>query len=84
MDRAAGGSSSSCGGAAAGPGAASLVLEAHRQVFESFLAGMTTYRPLLLRVKAAYDPALRDAAAAVYDNVQLRGELARAPAELVR
>ncbi|KIZ07805.1 hypothetical protein MNEG_0163 [Monoraphidium neglectum] len=43
---------------------------------------MTTYRPLLLRVKAAYDPVLRDAAASTYDNVHLRGELARAPAEL--
>jgi hypothetical protein len=55
-----------------------------RQAFEGFLQAMTTYRPLLLRVKAAYDPVLRDAAASTYDNVHLRGELARAPAELVR
>lgn len=55
-----------------------------RKVFEAFLLGMTTYRPLLLRIKAAYDPVLRDATASVYDNAHIRGELARAPAELVR
>lgn len=53
------------------------------QAFEGFLQSMTTYRPLLLRIKAAYDPVLRDAMASTYDNVHMKSELAQAPAKLV-
>lgn len=59
-------------------------LDAHRRAFEEFVAATTTYRPLLLRIKAAYDATLRDAAASALDGAHLRGELATAPARLVR
>jgi hypothetical protein len=69
--------------AAGAHGAAALALDAHRRVFERFLQGAPTYRPLLLRVKAAYDPALRDALGSIYDHVHLKGQLAEAPARAV-
>ncbi|KAI8465116.1 MAG: hypothetical protein J3K34DRAFT_525665 [Monoraphidium minutum] len=70
------------GGTGFSYGAAMLELGAYRQAFEGFLQATTTYRPLLLRVKAAYDAALRDAAASAHDNAHMRGELARAPAQM--
>jgi hypothetical protein len=70
-------SSDTCGGGA-------LALDAHRRVFEAFLqSAVTTYRPLLLRIKGAYDAALRDALASVHDCGVLQGELAEAPGLMV-
>jgi hypothetical protein len=40
---------------------------------------MTTYRPLLLRIKQAYDAALADAAGSAYDHVHLQTELSLMP-----
>jgi hypothetical protein len=40
---------------------------------------MTTYRPLLLRIKQAYDAALEDAAGSAYDYVHLQTELSLMP-----
>jgi len=51
-------------------------------VFEEFIRSITTYRPLLLQIKAAYEPVLRDALCSYYDYVHLFGELATAPAQL--
>jgi hypothetical protein len=44
-----------------------------------FIASMTTYRPLLLRIKQAYDTALEDAAGSAYDHVHLQTELSLMP-----
>jgi len=44
-----------------------------------FLASMTTYRPLLMRIKAAYDTALDDALQSANDHAHLLLELAAMP-----
>jgi hypothetical protein len=44
-----------------------------------FIASMTTYRPLLLRIQQAYDAALGDAAGSAYDHVHLQTELSLMP-----
>jgi hypothetical protein len=49
------------------------------QLFHMFIASMTTYRPLLLRIKQAYDTALEDAAGSAYDHVHLQTELSLMP-----
>ncbi|KAK9808839.1 hypothetical protein WJX72_004735 [[Myrmecia] bisecta] len=62
--------------AAQSHGVANMTLDAHRQTFEAFIHSFTTYRGLLLRIKAAYDAALEDALASSHDNVYMRAELA--------
>ncbi|KAJ9528271.1 hypothetical protein QJQ45_014241, partial [Haematococcus lacustris] len=59
-----------------------LRTDAHRQVFDAFLHSFSTYRSLLLRIKAVYDAALDDALASIYDSVHMRGELAIAEERL--
>ncbi|KAF6253169.1 hypothetical protein COO60DRAFT_1670071 [Scenedesmus sp. NREL 46B-D3] len=60
-------------------GAAKLNVDVYRRVFHMFIASMTTYRPLLLRIKTAYDTALEDAAGSAYDHVHLQAELSLMP-----
>ncbi|WIA19316.1 hypothetical protein OEZ85_003949 [Tetradesmus obliquus] len=60
-------------------GAAKLDVDVYRQVFHMFIASMTTYRPLLLRIQQAYDVALQDAAGSAYDYVHLQTELSMMP-----
>ncbi|KAA6419058.1 MAG: hypothetical protein FRX49_11021 [Trebouxia sp. A1-2] len=55
---------------------ANLVLDAHRQVFEAFIHSFTTYRPLLLKVRAAYEEALQDALTSQADNIHMKAQLA--------
>ena len=55
---------------------AGLVLDAHRQVFEAFIHSFTTYRPLLLGIKGAYEEALQDALASQADNIHMKAQLA--------
>ncbi len=55
---------------------ANLVLDAHRQVFEAFIHSFTTYRPLLLKVRAAYEKALQDALTSQADNIHMKAQLA--------
>eukprot|EP00878_Enallax_costatus_P041414 GHUV01048172.1.p1 GENE.GHUV01048172.1~~GHUV01048172.1.p1 ORF type:complete len:101 (+),score=15.27 GHUV01048172.1:249-551(+) len=43
------------------------------------ISSMTTYRPLLLRIKQAYEAALVDAIASAYDHVHLQAELSLMP-----
>jgi len=54
-------------------------LAAYHKVFELLLASLTTYKPLLLRIKHAYDEALTDAAEAACDNVYLHSKLSMVP-----
>lgn len=49
------------------------------QIFDMFISSMTTYRPLLLRIKQAYEAALEDAVASAYDHVHLHTELSLMP-----
>lgn len=53
-----------------------MALDAHRQTFEAFIHSFTTYRPLLMKIKRAYDTALVDALQMLHDNVHMRAELA--------
>ena len=55
---------------------ANLVLDAHRQVFEAFIHSFTTYRPLLLKVRAAYEEALQDGLTSQADNIHMKAQLA--------
>ncbi|KAL3144005.1 hypothetical protein ABBQ32_003813 [Trebouxia sp. C0010 RCD-2024] len=55
---------------------ANLVLDAHRQVFEAFIHSFTTYRPLLLKIRGAYEEALQDALACQADNIHMKAQLA--------
>lgn len=55
---------------------ANLVLDAHRQVFEAFIHSFTTYRPLLLKVRAAFEEALQDALSSQADNIHMKAQLA--------
>lgn len=59
-------------------------LNAYHQVFELLMASLTTYRPLLLRIKHTYDDALQDAAAAACDNAYLHSKLSIMPHKHVR
>ncbi len=52
------------------------MLDAHRQVFEAFIHSFTTYRPLLLKVRAAYEEALQDALTSQADNIHMKAQLA--------
>ncbi len=36
---------------------------------------MTTYQPVLLRIKQAYDQVLQDALESAFDNIHIREEL---------
>ena len=56
--------------------ASNLVLDAHRQVFEAFIHSFTTYRPLLLGIKEAYEEALQDALASQAENIHMKAQLA--------
>lgn len=47
-------------------------LDAYRQAFEAFIHSFTTYRPLLLRIKAQYDAALDDALESMQENIHMR------------
>lgn len=60
------------------------LLHAYHQVFQLFLASMTTYRPLLLQIKRVYDAAVQDATAALSDNTQLQAKLSQVPHKQVR
>lgn len=62
--------------------AASFPTGASSSSLEALVAETTTYRPLLLRVKAAYDAAARAGAAAAGDRAELRCALAGAPERL--
>lgn len=55
---------------------ANLILDAHRQVFEAFIHSFTTYRPLLLGIKGAYEEALQDALASQAENIHMKAQLA--------
>eukprot|EP00951_Prasinocladus_malaysianus_P004382 scaffold30748_cov43-Prasinocladus_malaysianus.AAC.5 len=57
-------------------GASNMRLDAYRQAFEAFIHSFTTYRPLLLRIKAQYDVALEDALESAHENVHMKSELA--------
>lgn len=59
----------------AGWAASMLRLDAYRQVFEALVNSMTTYKPLLMRIKHEYDIALEDALKSSYQNIQMRAEL---------
>lgn len=76
---AAGGSKATAGNAVAHQIVLSLLLLPLLQVFAMFISSMTTYRPLLLRIKQAYDPALEDATGSAYDHVHLQAELSMVP-----
>lgn len=52
-----------------------LVLDAHRQVFEAFIHSFTTYRPLLLKIRGAYEEALQDALNSQADNIHMKAQL---------
>ena len=55
---------------------ANLTLDAHRQVFEAFIHSFTTYRPLLLKVRQAFEEALEDALSSQADNIHMKAQLA--------
>uniref|UniRef100_A0A061S9K7 Flagellar associated protein n=2 Tax=Tetraselmis sp. GSL018 TaxID=582737 RepID=A0A061S9K7_9CHLO len=63
-------------GGAAQQGMSSMRLDAYRQAFEAFIHSFTTYRPLLLRIKAQYDAALEDALQSSQEHVHMKAELA--------
>ena len=55
---------------------ANLALDAYRQVFEAFIHSFTTYRPLLLKIRGAYEEALQDALSSQADNIHMKAQLA--------
>lgn len=68
----------------AGWAASMLRLDAYRQVFEALVNSMTTYKPLLVRVKREYDAALEEALKSSYQNIQMRAELTDARAQQIK
>ena len=52
--------------------AATLRLDAHRQVFETLINSMTTYRPVLTRIRQQYDAALDEALKVSYEGVHMQ------------
>ena len=61
-----------------------LRLDAYRQVFEALVSTMTTYKPILSKIKVEYDAALEDALRSSYDNIHMRASLAVSEAHLQR
>ena len=45
-------------------------------MFEAFIHSFTTYRPLLLKIRAAFEEALHDALASQADNIHMKAQLA--------
>ena len=52
------------------------------QVFEILVNAMTTYKPLLKRIKRQYDRALEDAMKSSFENINLKSEFAAAESNL--
>ena len=52
------------------------------QVFEILVNAMTTYKPLLKRIKRQYDRALEDAMKSSFENIHLKSEFAAAESNL--
>ena len=59
-----------------------LRLDAYRQAFDALVNSLTTYKPLLTRLKAEYDAALEDALRSSYENIHMRAALAVSEAQL--
>jgi chromosome segregation ATPase len=68
----------------AGWAASMLRLDAYRQVFEALVNSMTTYKPLLTRIKREYDSALEEALKSSYQNIQMRADLTDARAQQIK
>jgi hypothetical protein len=52
-----------------------LQLDAYRQVFDILINSMTTYKPVLQRIRKNYDTALESAMKSSFDNMHLRTEV---------
>eukprot|EP00892_Ulva_mutabilis_P010516 jgi/Ulvmu1/7837/UM004_0067.1 len=59
-----------------------LRVDVYRQVFEILINAMTTYKPLLKRIKRQYDWALEDAMKSSFENIHLKSEVAAAELNL--
>lgn len=60
----------------AGWAASTLRLDAYRQVFETLINSMTTYRPIMTRIRKHYDKALDEALKVSFEHVHMQAELA--------
>ncbi|PNW73083.1 hypothetical protein CHLRE_14g618300v5 [Chlamydomonas reinhardtii] len=55
---------------------ANLSLDGHRQVMSAFIAGFSTYAPLLSRIQAEFDRALNEGVRSAQENVEMRYQMA--------
>ncbi|KAG2425812.1 hypothetical protein HXX76_013437 [Chlamydomonas incerta] len=55
---------------------ANLSLDGHRQVMSAFVAGFSTYGPLLSRIQAEFDRALNEGVRSAQENVEMRYQMA--------
>lgn len=63
---------------------ATLRLDAYRQVFETLINSMTTYKPVLQRIRNQYDTALDEALKTTYEHIHMRAEIAIADSKQAR
>jgi hypothetical protein len=63
---------------------ATLRLDAYRQVFETLINSMTTYKPVLQRIRKQYDIALDEALKTTYEHIHMRAEIACADSKEAR
>ncbi|KAG2490611.1 hypothetical protein HYH03_011003 [Edaphochlamys debaryana] len=56
---------------------ANLSLDGHRQVLAAFVAGFSTYAPLLSRIQAEFDRALNEGVRSAQENVEMRYAMAQ-------
>jgi hypothetical protein len=64
--------------------ASMLRLDAYRQVFEVLINSMTTYKPILRKIKKQYDMAVEDALKTFFENIHMRSEVSMAEATMDR
>lgn len=55
-----------------------LRLDAYRQVFDILINSMTTYKPVLRKIRKHYDASLENALKTSFDNMHLRSEISLA------
>lgn len=65
-------------GTEGGWGLTKLRVDAHREVFDSFIYSLKTYRPLLQQIQTHYNAAVADALTAAYDNMHMKEQLSMA------
>ena len=58
--------------------ASMLRLDVYRQVFDILINSMTTYKPVLRKIRKYYDTSLENAVKTSFDNMHLRSEISLA------